>query len=190
MRKRTSFEGYEFKIIPEEDGYFAARFPDFLAITTGGNTPEAALRNAREALTGTLETMRQRMIPFQCRCTDLAASSMSGRPARFIGSWCVRPRMPGSASTRWPHTCSMPRWPEETMWCIDEQGLGRLSFRNGKIPPYPHSSSRLSIVRSQLASALSAQSSTPTGTCWNAAKLTNQKAGKRDASRLSLITAF
>ena len=41
MRKRTSFEGYEFKIIPEEDGYFAARFPDFLAITTGGNTPEA-----------------------------------------------------------------------------------------------------------------------------------------------------
>jgi antitoxin HicB len=63
MRKRTSLEGYEVTIIPEEDGYFAARFPDFPGIVTGGDSPEEALRNAREALTATLETMRARKIP-------------------------------------------------------------------------------------------------------------------------------
>lgn len=63
MKRRTSFEGYEIRIIPEEDGYYAARFPDFPGIITGGNTPEEALRQAREALTVTLETMRERKIP-------------------------------------------------------------------------------------------------------------------------------
>lgn len=63
MRKATSLEGYEIKIIPEEDGYFAVRFPDFSGIITGGQTPEEALRNAREALAATLETMRARRIP-------------------------------------------------------------------------------------------------------------------------------
>lgn len=63
MRRRTSFEGYEIKITPEEDGYLAARFPDFPGIITGGNTPEEALRNAGEALAVTLEAMRARRIP-------------------------------------------------------------------------------------------------------------------------------
>ncbi len=78
MRKKASFEGYEIKIIPEEDGYFAVRFPDFPGIVTGGHSPEEALRNAREALTATLETMRARKIP---------------RPApkhRFSGQFNVR----------------------------------------------------------------------------------------------------
>jgi antitoxin HicB len=63
MKKGVSFEGYEIKVIPEEDGYFAVRFPDFPGIITGGHTPEEALRNAREALAATLETMQARRIP-------------------------------------------------------------------------------------------------------------------------------
>ena len=64
MRKKgASFESYELKITPEEDGYIAARFPDFPGIITGGNTPAQALRNAREALVATVETMRARRIP-------------------------------------------------------------------------------------------------------------------------------
>lgn len=64
MRKKSaSFDGYEVKITPEEDGYIAVRFPDFPGIITGGNTPEEALRNAREALSATLETMQARKIP-------------------------------------------------------------------------------------------------------------------------------
>jgi antitoxin HicB len=63
MRKAASFDRYEIKIIPDEDGYFAVRFPDFPGIITGGQTPEEALRNAREALATTLETMRARRIP-------------------------------------------------------------------------------------------------------------------------------
>ncbi len=62
MKKGVSFAGYEVKIIPEEDGYLAVRFPDFPGIITGGQTPEEALRNAREALAVTLETMRARRI--------------------------------------------------------------------------------------------------------------------------------
>jgi len=62
MRNQASFEGYEIKIIPEIDGYFAARFPDFPGIVTGGASPEEALGNAREALTATLETMKLRRI--------------------------------------------------------------------------------------------------------------------------------
>lgn len=62
MRGTRSLEAYELKIIPEEGGYFAARFPDFPGIITGGNTPAEALRNAREALAVTLETMRARRI--------------------------------------------------------------------------------------------------------------------------------
>ncbi|MBI3302181.1 MAG: type II toxin-antitoxin system HicB family antitoxin [Deltaproteobacteria bacterium] len=64
MKRRTSFEGYEIRILSEEDGYYAARFPDFPGIITGGHTPEEALRNAQEALTVTLETMRERNIPY------------------------------------------------------------------------------------------------------------------------------
>lgn len=63
MKRRTLFEGYEIRIIPEEGGYYAARFPDFPGIITGGTTPEEALRKAQEALTVTLETMRERNIP-------------------------------------------------------------------------------------------------------------------------------
>ncbi len=78
MKTSPLFEGYEIKIIPEEDGYFAVRFPDFPGIITGGQTPEEALRNAREALGATLETMRARKI---------------ARPApkhRFSGQFNVR----------------------------------------------------------------------------------------------------
>ncbi len=53
----------EVKIIPQEDGYFAARLPDLPGIITGGDAPEEALRNAQEALTATLDTMRRRKIP-------------------------------------------------------------------------------------------------------------------------------
>jgi antitoxin HicB len=63
MRKAAPFDGYEIKIIPEEDGYVAVRFPDFPGIITGGDSPEEAMRNAREALAATLETMRARRIP-------------------------------------------------------------------------------------------------------------------------------
>ncbi len=78
MKRPASFEKYEIKIVPQEDGYFAARFPDFPGIITGGSTPEEALHNAQEALTATLETMRARKIP---------------RPApkhRFSGQFNVR----------------------------------------------------------------------------------------------------
>ncbi len=62
MKKQFTAE-YEMAIIPEEDGYFAARFPDFPGIITGGRTAEEAVRNAREALEGTLEAMRDHKIP-------------------------------------------------------------------------------------------------------------------------------
>ena len=62
MKKAIPAE-YEMTVIPEEDGYFAARFPDFPGIITGGHTPEEAVRNAREALQVTLEAMRDRKIP-------------------------------------------------------------------------------------------------------------------------------
>jgi antitoxin HicB len=62
MKKTPMLGGYEVRITPEEDGYFAARFPDFPGIITGGDTPEEALRNAQEALSATLETMRKRKI--------------------------------------------------------------------------------------------------------------------------------
>lgn len=55
---------YEIKIslAPEED-YFTARLPDFPGIITGGDTPEEALKNARDALQLTIETMQERKIP-------------------------------------------------------------------------------------------------------------------------------
>ena len=62
MKRRPMLGGYEVKIIPEEGGYVAARFPDFPGIVTGGETPEEALRNAQEALAATLESMQQRKI--------------------------------------------------------------------------------------------------------------------------------
>ncbi|MCE5254373.1 MAG: type II toxin-antitoxin system HicB family antitoxin [Actinomycetia bacterium] len=61
--KRSIPAEYEMAILPEEDGYFAVRFPDFPGIITGGPTPEEAVRNAREALQVTLEAMRDRKIP-------------------------------------------------------------------------------------------------------------------------------
>ena len=61
--KKTIPTEYEMTIIPEEDGYLAARFPDFPGIITGGRTPEEAVRNAREALQVTLETMHARKMP-------------------------------------------------------------------------------------------------------------------------------
>jgi predicted HicB family RNase H-like nuclease len=63
MKRKSSWGGYEIKIIPEEDGYFAARLPDFPGIVTGGNSPAEALDNAGEALAATLATMRKRQIP-------------------------------------------------------------------------------------------------------------------------------
>lgn len=63
MKKQTLSEGYEVRIIPEEDSYFVARFPDFPGIVTGGDSPDEALRNAQEALTVTLEVMREKKIP-------------------------------------------------------------------------------------------------------------------------------
>ncbi|MFA5028618.1 MAG: toxin-antitoxin system HicB family antitoxin [Candidatus Methylomirabilota bacterium] len=62
--KKAIAPDYEMVVLPEEDGYFAVRFPDFPGIITGGHTPEAAVRNAREALQVTLETMHERKIPF------------------------------------------------------------------------------------------------------------------------------
>jgi len=62
MKKSLAVE-YEMTIIPEEDGYFAVRFPDFPGIITGGRTPEEAVHNAREALAATLEVMHDRKIP-------------------------------------------------------------------------------------------------------------------------------
>ena len=62
MKKSIALE-YEMVILPEEDGYYAVRFPDFPGIITGGRTPDEAVRNAREALHVTLETMRDRKIP-------------------------------------------------------------------------------------------------------------------------------
>jgi antitoxin HicB len=62
MKKAIPAE-YEMTIIPEEDGYFAARFPDFPGIITGGRTAEEAVRNAREALQITLEAMHARKLP-------------------------------------------------------------------------------------------------------------------------------
>ncbi len=62
-KKRASFEGYEIKLIPEEDGYFAVRFPDFPGIITGGDTPGEALQNAQEALAATLDTLRAKGLP-------------------------------------------------------------------------------------------------------------------------------
>jgi predicted RNase H-like HicB family nuclease len=62
MKKAIPTE-YEMTIIPEEDGYFAVRFPDFPGVITGGRTPEEAVRNAREALQVTLETMHDKQIP-------------------------------------------------------------------------------------------------------------------------------
>jgi len=61
--KKSSAPEYEMVVLPEEDGYYAVRFPDFPGIITGGHTPEEAVRNAREALQVTLETMQARKMP-------------------------------------------------------------------------------------------------------------------------------
>jgi predicted RNase H-like HicB family nuclease len=66
MRKNKEEErlGYEIKIIPErESGYFAVRFPDFPGIVTGGYSLEEAIKNAREALELTIDTMKRHKIP-------------------------------------------------------------------------------------------------------------------------------
>lgn len=57
--KKEDVSGYEIKIIPDrESGYFAVRFPDFPGIVTGGYSLERAIRNGKEALEVTLETMK------------------------------------------------------------------------------------------------------------------------------------
>jgi predicted RNase H-like HicB family nuclease len=62
--KGKNLLGYEIKIIPdEESGYFAARFPDFPGIVTGGYTPEEAIQNAREALELTIDTIKKNRLP-------------------------------------------------------------------------------------------------------------------------------
>ncbi len=55
-----SVEAFELKIIPEEGRYFAARFPDFPGIVTGGDTPVEALRSGAEsAVQGEAKGRRQ-----------------------------------------------------------------------------------------------------------------------------------
>ena len=55
---------YEIKIIPDiESGYIAARFPDFPGIVTGGYSLEEAIKNARDALELTIDTMKKHKIP-------------------------------------------------------------------------------------------------------------------------------
>jgi antitoxin HicB len=62
--KREKLLAYEIKIIPDEgSGYFAVRFPDFPNVITGGYRLEEAIRNAREALGLTIETMEKHKVP-------------------------------------------------------------------------------------------------------------------------------
>jgi len=62
--RKENLLGYEIKIIPErESGYFAVRFPDFPGIVTGGYNLEEAIKNAREALELTIDTMKRHKIP-------------------------------------------------------------------------------------------------------------------------------
>src|SRR5512136_2558890 len=65
--KRNKWEnllGYEIKIIPDrESGYFAVRFPDFPGIVTGGYNLEHAIKNGKEALEVTLDTMKEHKLP-------------------------------------------------------------------------------------------------------------------------------
>jgi predicted RNase H-like HicB family nuclease len=66
MRKNKKEEllGYEIKIIPDrESGYFAARFPDFPGIVTGGYSLDEAIKKAQEALELTIGTMKKHKIP-------------------------------------------------------------------------------------------------------------------------------
>ena len=86
--KKTLPAEYEVTIIPEEDGYFAARLPDFPGIITGGRTPEEALSNAREALAATLETMRARKIPLPTPKRTGARRRRGFRPGISCG-WTI-----------------------------------------------------------------------------------------------------
>jgi predicted RNase H-like HicB family nuclease len=62
--KKEGALGYEIKIIPDsESGYFAVRFPDFPGIVTGGYSLEEAIRNGKEALEVTLDTMKKHKLP-------------------------------------------------------------------------------------------------------------------------------
>ncbi len=62
--KKEGVLGYEMKIIPDnESGYFAVRFPDFPGIVTGGYRLEQAIKNGKEALEVTLETMKRHKLP-------------------------------------------------------------------------------------------------------------------------------
>ena len=61
--KEENLLGYEIKIIPDrESGYFAARFPDFPGIVTGGYSLEESIKNAQEALELTMDTMKKHKI--------------------------------------------------------------------------------------------------------------------------------
>ena len=62
--KKEQWLGYEIKIIPDrESGYFAARFPDFPGVITGGYSLEEAVKNAQEALALTIESMKKHKVP-------------------------------------------------------------------------------------------------------------------------------
>ena len=71
--KKESVLGYEMKVIPDrESGYFAVRFPDFPGIFTGGYSLEQAIKNGKEALEVTLDTMKKHKSPLPKPKTDFS----------------------------------------------------------------------------------------------------------------------
>ena len=77
--KKEDVLDYEIKIIPDrETGYFAVRFPDFPGIVTGGYSLEQAIKNGKEALEVTLETMKKHRL------------SLPKPKTRFSGQFNVR----------------------------------------------------------------------------------------------------
>jgi antitoxin HicB len=60
-RKPATF--YEVDVVPNEQGGFYARVPDFPTIFTGGATAAEAVRNAQEAIALMVEEYRERNLP-------------------------------------------------------------------------------------------------------------------------------
>ena len=54
---------YEVDVVPNEEGGFYVRVPDFPSIFTGGATADEALRNAQEAIALMIEEYRERGLP-------------------------------------------------------------------------------------------------------------------------------
>lgn len=71
---RTMAQRYEIDIVPNEQGGYYARIPDFPSIFTGGQTPDEATRNAIEAI----ELMIEECVERELMVPD-PLSSFSGR---------------------------------------------------------------------------------------------------------------